>query len=856
VTLLKQNAQETWGWSWIDRLQQDLRQAVRQLNKAPGFALTVVLTLAIGIGANLAVFQLLHGVLFAQLPIVRPSQLYSLRAVKSPFDEQWFYSYPAYKRLREATGTSAPVIARSGLGRGVLQVSNGLSQEASFQLISDNFFDVMGLSPFTGRLFQRSDDMPGQPEVPVVLRYGFAKEHFSSARSVVGMKAVLNRVPIVVVGVAPERFFGVVQGAAPDLWLPLAAQSYGRFGTWFDSLGPGYQYDLKAPYRSQDGIFWLWVLGRVSDTEKASAENRWTQALQPDLSLIANATKDPKEREHIRGAHVQLISAAGGEGSLSAAYMRPLFLLMGMAALVFLVGCINLANLQLARLAGRQREIALRIALGASRWRVLRQLLVEDSLLVAIGGVLALATCGVLSSLLLHWASGRQHALPLELTSGSEEFLVGAGLLITALIGFSLFPAWQITRDNIEAAIQPGMGNRAVLGSKGRPWSSLLLAGQVSLSLLLLSMATLFARTLLNLSQLDTGLDREHVLSVHLDLVSGGLDRQDPTDLNKQILNALRALPFVRDASMQMCRIPGCIWNTAIHVSGRPELPEAQMHGEENHVSVGFFQTLGIPLLQGRTFVDGDRKQSQPVAILNHAFAQKLFGSESPVGHYIGYKPAPGDHRYLIVGEVGDARVDGLRLPAPPVAYFSSDQGADPAGTIEVRAVGSPANIAADIRRSLQSVDPSLPIAEIVPLNTEFEDGLLTEKLLARLTAIFAGLTLALAAIGFYGLLSFHVARRTSEIGVRMAMGATRAQVQGLFLRQTLFILLAGFLPGIVLTEMVGRTARTLLYGVRESDPWALLLAICVLLLSGVLATLIPARRAASLDPVKALRSE
>jgi predicted permease len=841
---------------WIDSLQRDLRQAVRQLHKAPGFSLTVVLTLAIGIGANLAVFRVLHGVLFAQLPIVQPSQLYSLRAVKSPFDAQWFYSYPAYERLRRATGSSAPVIARSGLGTGVLQAGNGFSQEASFQLVSDNFFDALGLSPSAGRFFQGSDDMPGQAEVPVILRYGFAKEHFDSGESIVGMKAVLNRVPIRVIGVAPDRFFGVVQGAAPDLWLPLAAQSYGRFGTWFDSLGPGYHYDLKAPYRNQDGIFWLWVLARVSDTEKASAGNRWTQALQPDLTLIADATKDPEEREHIRGAHVHLISAAGGEGSLSTVYARPLFLLMGMAALVYLVGCINLANLQLTRLAGRQREMALRIAVGATRWRVLRQLLVEDSLLVAVGGSLAFATCGFLSSLLVHWASGRERTMPIDLHFGVETFLVGAALLITALIGFGLLPAWWITRQNAGPAIQSGMGSKAVVGSVGRRWSSLLLAGQVSLSLLLLSMATLFARSLLSLSQLDAGLDREHLLSVHLDLASGALEKQDLTGLHKRILDALKALPFVRDASLQMCRIPNCIWNTAIHVSGRPEIPEVQMHGEENHVSAGFFHTLGIPVLQGRAFADADQKQTQPVAVLNRAFAKKLFGDENPVGHYIGYKPSPGDHNYLIVGEVADARVDGLRSPSPPVIYFSIEQGHDPAGTIEVRAVGSPTNIAADIRRSLQSVDPSLPISEIVPLNAEFEDGLSTETLLSRLTAAFAGLTLILAAIGFYGLLSFHVARRTSEIGVRMAMGATRAQVQGLFLRQTLAILLVGFVPGLVLTEIVGRGAKTLLYGIRETDPWALLLAIGVLSMSGVLATLIPARRAASLDPVKALRSE
>jgi ABC-type antimicrobial peptide transport system permease subunit len=255
-------------------------------------------------------------------------------------------------------------------------------------------------------------------------------------------------------------------------------------------------------------------------------------------------------------------------------------------------------------------------------------------------------------------------------------------------------------------------------------------------------------------------------------------------------------------------------------------------------------------------FSDADRPHAQPVAILNQAFAERLFGKQDPIGHFIGYQTAPGDHVYQVVGVVGDAHVDGLRLPAPPVAYFSLEQGASPAGTIEVSAQGSPANIAADIRRSLKSVAPDLPISEIVPLNTEFNDELSTEKLLARLTATFAGMTLALAAIGFYGLLSFQVVRRTSEIGIRIAMGATRSQVVGLFLRQTATILISGILPGILLTVLVGRSARTILYGVRETDPWALAVASCVLIAGGMLATLIPARRASALDPIQTLRAE
>jgi predicted permease len=826
-----------------------LRQAFRRVFKAPAFTLTVVLTLTIGIGANLAVFRVLHGVLFAKLPIAEPGQLYSLHAVKSPFDAQWFFSYPAYQRLRQTPG--ARVIARSGLGSGVLQMRDGFSQETSFQLVSDNFFTVLGLSPFAGRFFQSVDDVPGQSEVPVVLRYGFAKEHFGLGESIVGMKAVLNRVPIVVVGVTPDRFFGVMQGAAPDLWLPLAAQSSGRFGTWFDSLGPGYAADIQKPYRNQDGVFWLWVLARVPDTEKGAAQNRWTQAIQPDLQMIANAAKDPRDREQIRSAQVQLISAARGEGSLGPAYRRPLFLLWGMAALVFLIGCINLANLQLARLAGRRREFAVRVALGAGRKRVLLQLLAEDALLVILGGALAFATCGVMSTLLVHWASGREHAMPIDLGFGGEAFLVGALLLFIAQISFSFLPAWQVTRGNLGAGVQSS--SRSIVGRRSGRWSTLLLSGQVSFSLLLLSMAALFGRSLLNLSQLDAGLDREHVLSVHLKL--GGGEMQG-SEWNQRILHGLQGLPLVRSASLSMCRIPGCVWNTAIHVSGHPELPEAQMHGEENHVSAGFFQTLGVPLLRGRTFTETDQKETQPVVILNRAFAAKLFGHEDPIGHYVGYKANPDDHKFLVIGVVGDARVDGLRTEAPPVAYFSLEQGDAVAGTIEVRALGAPANIAATIRHSLQKVDPNLPIAEIVPLNTEFEDGLATEELMARLTGIFAGLTLAVAAIGFYGLLSFQVSRRTAEIGVRMAVGATRSQVHGLFLRHTAMILFAGLVPGIVLTELSARAARSLLYGVKETDLLALSLSVGILCLSGFLATLVPAGRAAAVDPVKALRAE
>ena len=436
-----------------------VRYALRQIRSKPGFSLTVMVTLALGIGANLAVFQLLQAVLFTPLPVASPAQLYALHSVKSPYDGQWFYSYPAYQRLRQSADHTTPVIAHSGIGGGVLQAGNGFSEEATLQLVSPDFFAVLGLSPASGRFFASADDAPGQGELPVILRYDFARNKFGAVGSVIGMKATLNRVPIVVIGVAPERFSGVVQGSAPDVWLPLAAQSSGRFGTWFDSLGPGYDVDLQLPYRNQDEVFWLWVLARIPDGEKATAAAHWTQALQPDLQLMGNATKEAKERERILHAQVQLVSAASGEGSLGTEYLRPLSLLMGMSAMFFLVGCLNLGSLQLARLSGRKREIGVRLALGASRWQVLRQLAVEDLLLLVMGGILAVATCRAASGLLLHWASPRKRLIPVDLHFGWRYFLLGIVLLLVAQLAFSILPAWQITGRNPLSAMRSNRGN-------------------------------------------------------------------------------------------------------------------------------------------------------------------------------------------------------------------------------------------------------------------------------------------------------------------------------------------------------------------------------------------------------------
>ena len=835
----------------------DIRYAFRQLRKSPGFATTTVLTLAIGIGANLAVFQLLYGVLFAHLPVKQPAQLYSLHAVQSPFDGEWFFSFPAYNRLRQATPEDAPVFARSGFGTGVLQETDGASSRIEFQLVSDNFFSVLGLVPSAGRFFLDGDDQRGQSEWPVILRYGYFKEHFAANQPVLGKRSTFNGVPIVIVGVAPKGFSGVVRGEAPDLWLPLAADATNRFGTWFDSLGHGY-VNLDRSHLDQASFFWLWVLSRTPDGVKPVAPARWTSALAPDLSLIAGASKDTRDRTRILRSQVKLISAENGEGSLAKKYSPPLIILMAMAVVILLVGCLNLANLQMARLQQREIEIATRIALGASRTRVLRQVAIEAVVLAAVGGVLAFATGRAASSLLLHWASGRGQAIPIDPQIGAAATLLGTALLLGALAGFGLLPAWQMTRKSFSMASKTRVGQLTGQSKAGRRWSNLLLASQVSFSLLLLCAAGLFAQTLRNLSRVDAGMDRDHVLTVHLDMRNTGFaERQNNLpSFYDTLIQQLKALPMVRDVAVHMCTIPKCGWNTAVHVFGSPEMAEAQLHGEEDHVGVGYFRTLGIPILQGRDFRKEDNQQSQQVAILSRSYARKLFGNESPLGHWIGYREPPGDHQFLVVGEVADARVDGLRSEAPPVAYFPIDQGPAPVQSVEVRARGPLFSLPAEIRESLYKVAPALPVTEIVPLDLEFDDGLSTEALLARLTSVFGALTLALAALGFYGLFSFRVARRTSEIGIRMALGATRAQVRALFLGQTLQIMVAGLIPGLALALGTSYFARKLLYGTGRMDLWALGFAVVILAAVGLLATLVPAHQAASIDPMRALRSE
>jgi predicted permease len=833
----------------------DLRYAIRQLSNAPAFALIVILTLALCIGANIGVFQLLYGVLFAPLPIAHAHELYSLQAAKSPFDAQTFLSYSAYRNLRHATKDTAPVIARSGISRAVFRraAASSSALRVDTQLVSDNFFSVLGLSPANGRFFLDGDDEPRPAELPVIARFAFWQRELAADPTIVGTRIVLNGVPAVIVGVAPERFSGVVAGESPDLWLPLSAQSSGEFRSWFDSLGPGHAVDLQAPWNKQPAIYWLWTLARVPNAQKSQSATRWTEILQPDLALLATLSKDPLEREQIARTHVQLISAANGEGPFRTQYSQPLTILMAIVGVVFLIGCLNLANLQLARLLSRSREFAVRASLGATRFRIVRQLSVEVGLWIALSVLPALWISRLTSSLLLRWASRQGRLIPLDLHVTSQLASFAAALFIVSWLFFVVIPAFQIGRRDL---VSDTRSKSTSGGSNSRKGAVSLLAAQVSFSLLLLGVAALFSQTLLNLNRVNAGLDREHLISVHLDYANPQTPESALPAIYARAIDSLQQIPGVVGAAVQMCAIPGCVWNTAIHVGGHPEIPDKQLHGEENRVGPGYFHAMGIPVLRGRDFDNRDTPGSPQVAVLSHSFAHKLFGDEDPIGHRVGYEPAPNDSDYVVIGEVGDARVDDLRSAAPPVAYFSLTQRPSFAGTIEVRTIGPVEKLFPAIRDRISEADAALVPTRIVPLETEYDAGLMREKLLARLTGIFAFLVLLLAALGFYGLLSFHVARRTAEFGVRIAMGATSSNLRTLILRQAFAILAIGVVPGIVLLELANMAFKNLLYGVGAVNLTPVFVAVAVLIGVAFLATLRPAHRAANVNPIEALRAE
>lgn len=856
VPLIEDATREQLGWVWLENMLYDLRQALQQLRRSPAFAATALLTLALGIGANLGVFQLLYAIVLADLPVPHPTEVVRVHAARSPFDQSWTVSSPAYERLRAAT-PDIPLMATAYANDATFQLPNHSPAQVSCEPVSDNYFSGLGVVPAAGRMFVQADERIGQDEWPAVLSYEFARNTFGSAAQAVGQHILLNRKEFLVVGVAHRKFLGDVTGRAPDIWFPLALQTTGAFSIPWDSLGPGHDVSLDKPWYNQPTIFWLFLTARIAPERRAAVLAHWDQVFRSDRILMTEATADQATRTQL--LRVKTTLAALSENGMRQRFTSPLTLLMALSASIFLVGCLNLASLQLARLDARSHELGIRMALGASRHRLIRQIVLEDALIVAIGTVCAFACGRAASGTLIRWAANRNAVFTLDLQPNLPLAALGVGLMLVSLISFSVGPALLFIRSSV--AQTAGSSSRIAGCDRTackRIRSNVLLSTQVSLSLLLSTMSACFSATLVHWETVDVGMDREHVLTVRPDF-----HQPKYTDhpellpaLYSQIQERLQALPGVRRAAVEMCGGIHCGWITALYVKGSSNLTDGQVHGQEDLVGLGFFSTLGIPFLRGRDFSSSDTKGGQPVAIANRAYARQLFGDADPIGHLVGYGPAPADHKFMIIGEVADARVNGAQREEPPVVYMNINQNPAPVNSIRVRAVGDPRALSESVRRALSDIDPTLTVDEILPLSAELNGDLGTETLLARLAGIYTGLTLLLVSIGFYGVMSSRTRRRKKEFGIRLALGATRGHVQALILSQTGLILLAGVLPGAVISILALRTASHLLYGSVNANALAIIVASVVLALVGTVATLVPARRAAFADPLETLRDE
>lgn len=842
---------ETFSGHW-----HDLRHALRQLRRAPAFTVTALLTLALGIGANVGVFQLLYAVVLAQLPVSNPEELVRVHAARSPFDQSWTISYPAYLRLRAST-PETPLVATAYAADARLEIQNHGSISASCSLVSDNYFSGLGVRPAAGRLFVQSDGRLGQDEWPAVLRYDFARNTFGAAAQAIGQHIVLNGRAFVVIGVANRNFLGDITGFAPDLWLPLALQSTGSFAVPWDSLGPGHNVFLNKPWYNQPTIFWLSLTARIPPDHRAAVLAHWDQAFRGDRELMTEATAEPAQKAALLRAKMSV--APLSENGARRRFALPLLLLMALSASIFLVGCLNLANLQLARLHARAHQMRVCVALGATPGRLIRQIVLEDALLVAAGSLCAYFVGRASTAILIRWASNRNSLYTFDLHLNLPLLALGAALILLSLFSFSIIPAITFMRTGVGQTAGSGARVAGIAQTaRQRLRSNLLLAAQVSLSLLLSTMSACFAATLVHWETLDVGMDRDHVLIIRTELhdLRYTAHPEMLPELYGRIQQRLQALPGVRGAAVGMCGGIHCGWITALYARGRSGLTDAQVHGQEDHVGIGFFSTLGMPFLRGRDFSSSDTAATQPVAIISRAYARQLFGDADPIGQWIGYEPAPNDHKFLIVGEVADARVNGAEREAPPMIYMNINQNPAPVNSIRIRAAGDPGQLSASIRKALFDVDPALPVGEIVPLSTDLTGDLGTEKLLARLAGIYATLTLLLIAVGFYGVMSSRTARRLNEFGIRLALGATRLNIQSLVLVQTVRILLAGIFPGAILSVLAVRTAGHFLYGTSMANSLAILPAAVILVVAGIAATLIPARRAAFCDPLEALHSD
>ena len=829
----------------MDALWQDLRLSLRMLAKAPAFTAVVLLTLGLGIGANTAIFGLTDQVLLRLLPVKDPGQLVLLDG-PGPFQGRTFnnatFSYPMYRDFRDRNTVFAGVLAR--FPTPLTLMVGDRAERVSGELVSGNYFDVLGVRPALGRLLGPDDDRTPGGHPVAVLSHNFWMRRFAGDPAVLNRTIRLNGHPMTIVGVSQSGFFGVVLGQNPDVMVPVMMKAE-MTPTWDD----------LENRRSR----WLTVMARLKpgmarEQAEAAMNVIYRQINEAELKDMSKASESFRQR--FAAKHLFLRPGAKGRAGLRQEFGTSILVLMGMVGLVLLIACANVANLLVARGAARQKDVAIRLALGASRAAVVRQRLVESLLLAAGGAALGLAFAWWTGGLLVKALPLEEAATTLRTTPDGRVIAFAlAAAVVTALL-FGLAPALQSTRPVLTSTLKDEAGS--VVGGTGhsRVRKGLVVA-QVGLSVLLLAGAGLFARSLYNLRTLDPGFDAGQLLGFSLDPSLSGYSRERSIAVFQQLQDELSTLPEVRAVTASVLPLmSGDDWQSTVRVEGYQAKEGEDMNPGINAVAPGYFSTLGQPLLMGRELTVKDGSGAPRVAVINETMAKYFFGTGNPLGHHFGFGRDSGTP-IEIVGVVKDSKNASLReTPARFVytPYMQEDEVGEM--TFYVRARSRATDIAALVRQVAARVDPSLPVFNMKTMTATIDESLFVERMVASLSIAFGVLAALLAAIGLYGVMSYSVARRTREIGIRMALGAEPGSVMRLVLREVALMVAVGVGVGLPLALGLSRVVQSQLFALSAHDPVSLAAAAFVLATVALVAGYLPARRATKVDPMTALRYE
>jgi predicted permease len=866
--LAREYSREVWIVAWLDTLAADLRYALRTMAANKTFAALAILSLALGVGANTAIYSFMDSILLRSLPVPDPESLvvlnwhaknterdFVMRGMSGrTYDDPQtgttagIFPFPAFEVFRENDSVFSSVFAHCQYWqvRRLNVTIHGQADLAAGWNVSGDYFRGLGVRPAAGRLIIPDDDRAGAPAVAVV-SHGFSQRRFGAAASAAGQSILIDNLPFTVVGVTPPEFFGVDPAAAPDVYLPMHTN---------ELLGAGHQFGFRPEDYLAPNYYWIQVMGRLRPgVSLARAQAALAPAFQ---QWVASTAANDRERANLPELIVR--EGAGGLDSLRRQYSQPLIVLMTLVGLVLALTCANVANLLLARATSRRREMALRLSVGAGPLRIVRQLLTESVLLASLGGALGiLVAIWGMRFLTLLLANGRAN-FTLRADLNWHVLAVAAALSLLTGVLFGLAPAMHATRVDLLPALKEARAGQPT--ARHSVWrislSHVLVVGQIAISLLMLVAAGLFVRTLSNLQSIELGFNRQDLLLFQVDARKAGHKDPEIAAFYADLRRRFSAIPGVLSASLEQDSLIQGEHGLPIGVSGSPPDPANRF------LTVGpaFFTTMQIPILAGRDFDERDRPGSPAVAVINEVFAKANFGDRNPRGQHLTLREAGAGDRLAremeIVGVSRNARYGGLTRAIPPVVYMPYDQGYPQPDQMvyALRTSGDPLRYVSSVRQMVREADAGVPVSEVRTQAADIDHTINQEIAFAELCSGFAILALVIASVGLYGTVSYNVARRTGEIGIRMALGAQRGGVVRMVLREVLVLVAAGLAIGTVVALGTSQFVASFLYGMKANDPLTLALALMTLLGTALAAGYAPARKASRIDPMIALRQE